>query len=477
MRTEFTLSARKRLAGDPHRPLYHFLPPANWMNDPNGLIQWKGSYHLFYQHNPEGAAWGNMHWGHAACDDLVHWRDLPVALAPTPNSPDKDGVWTGCTVDDGGVPRIFYTARDGEKESVCLATSRDDLLTWEKDPANPIIPAPPGELSLSAWRDPFIWSLDGNQFMVIGAGKASGGGAALLYRSSDLRNWEYLGPMLSEDTDKYGIAWECPNFFRDGQQDALIFSAMGQGKAVYFTGTFDGRRFTARKSGDVDAGGYLYAPQLFVDRTQEGKRIVLIGWSWEGRSLEAQAVAGWAGVMTLPRVLSITEAGELASSPVPEILSLRGEQVVHPDQALAAGEETWLPLKGTCQEISLEVEARTGLAGLKVNCSPDGSEETELTWDSQASKLIINRDRSSLSDSVIRDEKAAEILAESLNLRIFLDRSILEVYANGTCCMTSRVYPSRADSQGVKLFCRQGRAKFREIKQWQMKAVWPESLE
>src|SRR2546423_13522026 len=94
---------------DPHRPHYHFLPPSNWMNDPNGLIHWKGQYHLFYQYNPNGALHGTIHWGHAVSPDLVHWEHLPIALAPTPGGPDKDGIWSGCAVDNDGIPTIFYT--------------------------------------------------------------------------------------------------------------------------------------------------------------------------------------------------------------------------------------------------------------------------------------------------------------------------------------------------------------------------------
>ena len=94
----------ERLAADPHRPRYHFLPPAHWMNDPNGLIQWQGAYHLFYQYSPDGVGSGIKHWGHARSADLVHWEHLPIALSPTPGGPDKDGCWSGCAVDDGGVP-------------------------------------------------------------------------------------------------------------------------------------------------------------------------------------------------------------------------------------------------------------------------------------------------------------------------------------------------------------------------------------
>ena len=96
--------SRDALAGDRHRPLYHFLAPSNWMNDPNGAIFWNDKYHLFYQYNPNGPYWGTIHWGHAASSDLVHWEDFPVALAPSKEGPDQHGCWSGCVVDDRGIP-------------------------------------------------------------------------------------------------------------------------------------------------------------------------------------------------------------------------------------------------------------------------------------------------------------------------------------------------------------------------------------
>ena len=120
---------RAKLAGDRHRPLYHFIAPANWMNDPNGAFFWKGKYHLFYQYNPNGPFWGTIHWGHAISSDLVHWEDLPIALVPSKDGPDKGGCWSGCVVDDNGVPTALYTGL--EPQTVCLATGDDELRTWK----------------------------------------------------------------------------------------------------------------------------------------------------------------------------------------------------------------------------------------------------------------------------------------------------------------------------------------------------------
>jgi beta-fructofuranosidase len=130
---------------DSQRPGFHFLPPRNWMNDPNGWIQWKGQYHLFYQYNPNGAFHADMHWGHAVSDDLVRWQHLPIALAPTPDGADKDGVYSGCIVDNQGVPTLFYTGVFPEVQ--CAAVGSDDLVSWEKR-AEPVIDGPPDGLEV-----------------------------------------------------------------------------------------------------------------------------------------------------------------------------------------------------------------------------------------------------------------------------------------------------------------------------------------
>ncbi len=157
-RTMSAIVQRQGLAGDPHRPQYHFLPPANWMNDPNGLLQWKGQYHLFYQYNPHGPFHAHIHWGHAVSADLVHWTDLPIALTPTAERADAHGCWSGSAIDNNGTPTLLYSGL--HPQVVCMATSDDDLLTWHYYQGNPVIAGPPAELQTETgghFRDPFVW--------------------------------------------------------------------------------------------------------------------------------------------------------------------------------------------------------------------------------------------------------------------------------------------------------------------------------
>ncbi|MBZ0300671.1 MAG: glycoside hydrolase family 32 protein, partial [Anaerolineae bacterium] len=191
---------RKQFAADPHRPTYHYLPPSNWMNDPNGVIQWQGQYHLFYQYNPDGPVHANMHWGHAVSDDLIHWSDLPVALAPTPGGPDAAGCFSGSAIDHNGVPTFVYTGVTGEHyehQVQCLATSADGLLTWQKDARNPVISqVPPEARQTRDFRDPFVWKQGDSWYLLIASRIQDVGGTVFLYQSPDLIHWDYLHPLL-----------------------------------------------------------------------------------------------------------------------------------------------------------------------------------------------------------------------------------------------------------------------------------------
>ena len=186
---------------DPLRPIYHLTTAANWINDPDGPVFFEGQYHIFFQHNPYGDSWGNMSWGHAVSSDLAHWRHLPIALVPSPGSYDKDGVWSGCCVVDKGVPTIIYTGVYPEVQ--CIARSYDGMKTWVKYESNPVIAKRPRD-DLQGFRDPFVWKEKDGWYMVLGSGIKGQGGAALLYRSKDLTEWEYMHPLCVD----FGENWE-----------------------------------------------------------------------------------------------------------------------------------------------------------------------------------------------------------------------------------------------------------------------------
>ena len=478
-----SFALRRRLATDPHRPTYHFLPPANWMNDPNGLIQWQERYHLFYQYNPTGSFWARPVWGHTSSADLLHWTDLPLALVPDLDGPDRDGCYSGCLVDNHGVPTIIYTGVQPERP--CLATSSDGLLTWQKHPTNPIIPAPPPDLDVTGFRDHCIWFEGDHWLQIIGAGIRGSGGAALLYRSNDLLHWEYLHPLWIGDLHAgkvpwSGTMWECPDFFPLSDRQVLIVSAYDHQQhqqlyPLWMSGKYAEGRFRPDASGKVDAGGNtFYAPQSLLD--DQGRRI-MFGWIKEDRSAEEQLAAGWAGLASLPRILSLLPDGSLGAEPAPELASLRG-----PSDAAASTREARavsIQVKGDALEIAAEfapvAQDETEAFGLAVRCSPNGAEQTLILYDPHAGRLLVERSRSSLNPDVAHGTLQGPLdLAggESLRLHVFLDRSVLEVFANGRFCLTARIYPAQPDSLGVGLVDGGGRSELQHLAIWEMKSIW-----
>ncbi len=464
---------------DPHRPAYHFLPEANWLNDPNGLIQWKGLYHLFYQYNPNGPFHGTIHWGHAVSEDLVNWEHLPIALAPTPDSPDQDGCYSGCAVNNNGVATFIYTGVRGPHQLPCVATSTDDrLINWQKYPNNPVIASPPPDLNLVAYRDHCVWKEGDIWYQVIGAGIKDVGGTALLYRSPDLLNWEYLHPILVGDlnaTDSLptGEMWECPALVALNDKHVLLISVWTNqtpAYSAYYVGDFTQHRFTPLYLAVLDNGGCYYAPQTMWD---DQGRCLMWGWLWEERSSEAQRLAGWSGVMSLPRILSVLPDNRLAQTPVPELQKLRTEHLQFNNLVIPPGGELTLPeIKGDCLEIMFEFEPdEAESVGVAVRCSPDGSEQTIITYDRAIQALVIDREHSSLDSEVPHDRRVASYPWEgtaTLKLHIFLDRSVLEVFINDEVAMASRIYPTRADSLGLRLVASGGKASAKLLDIWKM---------
>jgi beta-fructofuranosidase len=463
-------------AGDPHRPAYHFLPPANWMNDPNGLIQWRGQYHMFYQYNPNGAFWGTMHWGHAASTDLVHWRHLPIALAPGPEPYDAAGVFSGITLIHEGTPTILYTATAGEHfdGTAALAVGDEELLAWRKDPANPVI-TPPEGVDLLAFRDHSAWREGEWWYQVIGSGLRGVGGALLLYRSRDLRQWKYLGIPFSGTLAETGEMWECPDLFALGERHVLLLSPIPFARTIVYTGTYGDGRFTPDGPfAEFDPGGSLYAPQSFRD--DQGRR-VLFGWLRENRPVAAQVAAGWSGVMSLPRVLTLLPDGTLGQEPAAELKALRGRNT-HVQGPVLIGVASGMPaeVRGDQLELLLELDiGEANEAGLVLRATPDGAEQTVIFYDRPGARLVVDRTGASLDADTERDVRhVALALAEGepLRLRVFVDRSVIEVFANERACMASRVYPTRPDALGVDVFARGGEAQLLALDAWELASIW-----
>jgi len=484
---------RKRLAADPQRPRYHLLPPAYWMNDPNGPIFSKGQCHMFYQYNPQGAFPESMHWGHAVSADLVHWKHLPIALAPTPGGPDKDGCWSGCAVIDGEVPTLIYTGVFPQVQ--CLARGDEGLLTWRKFASNPVVATPPQGMETTGFRDPCVWREGDEWYLAIGSGIAGQGGMVLLYRSRDLIHWDYLHLLCKgrkeellpgKDPVSRGEMWECPDFFPLGEKHALLVST--QGTVIYSLGAYVNQYFRPERQGKVDLGDAYYAARSMGD--EQGRRI-LWGWIREGRSDAAQRAAGWAGVMSLPRVLTIGRGGALSMTPAPELEALRGKD--HQFHDLPVSQSLDPSPDGSLERHrsvfsrrgdSLEIQAEFDLgssqaAGLTVRVAPHGEEQTSIIYDHAAAQLRVERDHSSLAPDVDRAPQGGPLAlaeGETLKLHVFLDASVIEIFANDRSCLTSRIYPSRADSLGLGAFGLGGEARLKSLHIWELHPISPNRL-
>lgn len=463
---------RRALASDFQRPIYHFVPPSNWMNDPNGVIQWQGQYHLFYQYNPLKADFGAMYWGHAVSKDLIHWNDLPIALSPTPNSPDERGCWSGCAVNNGGVPSILYTGVRGvryEYQTLCLATSNDQLLVWEKYLQNPVLSEIPAVSKQNYdFRDPYVWHEGDSWYLIVASRIVGVGGAVFLYRSYDLINWEYQHILLAGSAGKTGSVWECPSFFRLDDKWVLLVAGKGGGipfTVFYFIGEYTDQKFTPESEGVLDYG-YFYAPYTMHD---DKNRRLLWGWLREGRNAESHIAAGWAGVHAVPRELSI-RGGQIQMEPVRELTSIRGQKTDFANIQLS-GEDVVLDATGLALDIVAEFMP-SEVVGVALACSPDGTEQTRISYNPRTQRLTVNRERASLNPgSEIFPNEAPHELApnEPLQLRILLDGSVLEVIANGRTSLCSRIYPSREDSQGLRLF---GQGLLKTMSVWEMQSIW-----
>ncbi len=451
-----------RVARDRFRPAFHFAPAGRFMNDPDGCVQFDGAYHVFYQHlpywpDPKASA---SAWGHAVTRDLVHWHHWPIALMPVPNTYDAAAVASGSCVIADGLPTIVYTSVPPQAQS--LARSFDGMRTWRRFAGNPVVPKPPAIPGLEdGFRDPFVWR-EGKQWrMLVGSGIRGQGGTVLLYDSADLLAWNFIGPMCT-GMGADCFQWECPNFFPLGDRWVLVVSPLLhsipslRGPVQYAVGTYDGRRFEPGPWHPLDLGGptVFYAPNSLEN--DQGHRI-LWGWIMGGGHPDIP----WNGLLTLPRRLELGSDRNLRVWPVPNVETLRTRSLADvTDRELKHGESLDL-CRGAQLDIVVDLARRSsGRLTLDLFRPATGDPATTLRIDLATGQLQCG-DR---VGTLPRD-------GDLCTLRVLVDRSVIEVYADRREVMSLRAYPP-PQADGVRLTAELNTLHLARIRAWQMDSIW-----
>jgi sucrose-6-phosphate hydrolase SacC (GH32 family) len=476
--------------GDPHRPQYHVMPDAGWMNEPHAPFYYKGQYHLFFQKNPFGPFWHQIHWGHWVSPDMVNWRELPIALAPEDDGLATDGVWSGsATYAADGTPVLFFTAGNDNarpNQRTGMATPADlsdpDLVRWTKYPT-PVTQQPQGQGRFGEFRDPFVFRDGERWFQLVGSSLPGGSGTALVFESTDLRNWTSRGPLFSINAKGFTgmeATWELPVLLpigkgKDGRERHVFLNDV-RGQAYYWIGVFDAA--SARFTPDVEAPrvfdvgqGHFSGPSGFAD-PKSGRSIVFSIAQGE-RKLQDEYDAGWAHNGGLPIALSLGDDGDLRLAPISEVASLRGRPLLDlRDVTQAEAAKALAAIHGDGLEIELvlaptsEKERR----GLSLRVAPGRQEFTDLYLDSAQNRLEIDRRKTSLAQSYGVQGGALDLGGETLRMRVFLDRSMVEAYVNERKSLTSRTYPTRHDADGLALLAAPG-DRIISLKVWAMSST------
>ncbi len=479
--------ARKQHADDRYRPLYHYICPVGAIGDPNGLSFWKGRWHMFYQVWPPEDH--RQHWGHAVSTDLIHWRDLPYAIYPGPERASFSG---GAIVEEDRVVAMYLGHHFGEM----VATSSDPLLlNWEKLTEGAVIPENMPDGTHREVFDPGIWKKDGMYYAVTQRYWADMEGQ--LYRSDNLVDWETLHPFVENDSYSLpGDDLSCPYVWPIGDRHIMTFFSHPRG-GRYFLGDYDKERdkFVVTAGGDFNFGAVapsgVHAPSSFPDG--EGGVIMILNTNHGIGSY-----LGGGQFMTLPRRLTLRSHNELGNEPAGDIESLRYDHQQMGPTKLSANQEVVIEnIRGNAIEIIAEIESKDimtvngmlpSIVEMNVLRSPNKEEYTRITFfrgrgrfgafGRKGGESLISIDStysSTLPNNLSRAPETAPISldpGEPLKLRVFIDRTIVEVFVNGKQCLAIRVYPGREDSVGVSLRSQAHDTMLTRLDAWQMKSIY-----
>jgi beta-fructofuranosidase len=485
--------------GDRHRPMYHLIPPGHWMNEPHAPIYFKGKYHLFYQHNPKGPYWHYIHWGHWVSEDMVHWKDIPMALTPEKDEVDPDGCWSGSACyDENGVPALFFTAGNdsrfpnqmtGLARSTFLEDEDVNLTSWKKHPVPITIQKEGIGMKMGDFRDPFVWKEGDIWYQLVGTATEAQGGTAAIYVSSNLVDWEYKGLFYESQFEKYpflGPIWELPVFLPIGQNSngetkhVFIVSPVGPGADVevwYWIGTWDKENFRFVPDDEearlIDIGDFHFTgPSGFID-PQTGRAIIFTIAQGQ-RTLQDEYDAGWAHNGGLPLEIFLKNDGLLGIRPIKELQSLRDDLLIDLEKVSLEYANSYLSdIKEDMLEIQIVFESESEV-GIAVKRSPNGEEETYLYCDPKRNVLGVNRERTTLDPQARTkgiQEGTFEPKEKNISFHLFLDKSMIELYVNEAKSLTSRAYPTREDSLGLQLRS-DSQVIITKLKVWRMKSAY-----
>ena len=503
---------------DYYRPSYHFTPLYGWMNDPNGMVYKDGEYHLYFQYNPYGSKWGNMHWGHAVSRDLIHWEHLDPAIARDP----VGHIFSGSSVVDkkntagfgkDAIIAIYTNNSVNHDEVQCIAYSNDNGRTFTKYEGNPVLTPFDG---LKDFRDPkvFWYEKDKCWFMIVSADKET-----RFYKSKNLKKWDYVSA-FGKGLGQQPCQYECPDFFQlpvngDEKNKKWVMTMninpgcwFGGSATEYFVGDFDGKNFTCPDANEVKWLGWGKDHYATVTFSNTGSRVLAITWMSNWQYANLTPFKQNRGANGLPRELKLYEKNGkyyISEDVAPEALALRkstkelGSQTVEGEKAFAGATSG---MEGAF-EIEADVTAdANGIAGIELYNNK--RERTLIYIDMKEGKVVMDRTESGLTDfgkqSVPHDielawdkQRAAEgkqpaRIENSINykndfalatwaplslcqegkktfhLDIFADKSSIELFVDGgRIAMTNLVFPV-APYENVKLYSKGGKAEFQNMK-------------
>ena len=470
--------AAGELYNEPFRPQYHFSPAKNWTNDPNGLVYYKGEYHIFYQHNPFGDKWGHMSWGHAVSPDMLHWTHLTVALAEENGfmifsgsivvDPNTSGLCTGsrdCLV-------AIYTSHTAARQTQSIAVSNDRGRSWKKFDGNPVL-----DLQMKDFRDPKVFWYAASKYWVMAVALPNDH-KIRFFKSTNLKKWEAMSDFGPAGAT--GGQWECPDLFPLSIEGSTGLTKwvlsininpgglQGGSGNQYFVGDFDGTRFVNSNVPGVtlwaDYGADFYASTSFSDIPIKDGRRIWVGWLSNWLYANDEPTSPWRGLQSFPRSLRLRQTSgglRLVQEPVSELQRLRQSPIHLSNVSIEEANKRLAGFSG--QSYELEVDGASEVHVLK-----DASEETVIGL---KNAVFIDR-RKSGNVGFHKDFAKVHTADAPVNrrVRIFVDRSVIDVFANdGMTVLTERVFPG-PDATGLILG---GAASDRvTLTLWKMASTW-----